>query len=1012
MVAAEEKSALEKHKAYSLDAFAVSGLLAMPALLYYGLITVISFVLGKMFLGIAHRTVMKNASDYPSLMIRIALINTAIAQLVLPLTCVAGGIYAIVTAQAPLLAACAFFLGGATAIAGYPFKKLTEINKFTRAADGFVSPELYSKALYLETMRLKHILKNTYPASFIKAVSEDIYPTESSVLMRRYIMDIAADDLDSSCVPYLEKMKDCEVSNADDRVILRSIIKAARQRAPSGRERLFSIDFIAITGLAGMATAFLSAGLVSVVALAGGVFFIGAISYILWRHFTRLKERFASLHDKVLRVGDVLPDDAAVGAIDSNKIQLIITDLVGKDYRKVEDARQALLKMGEKALPYLKEAQKDKKQMNRVRISDVIEEIEKGVDSAGEIADAQKPGQFGREGQRDDSSGFDKSKEQLRKDFGLDKATMMLGADMMDLLKGWVDIAPDSSRFISDKDVIVKEKMVGDIVLRVYASPKTKNWGVQCWLATDKNRYDVDALFNLRWFDYHQQWAWNSTFMKTSRHPQAELYFDESAGIIHIMLDPVDIEELNELGVSNHARILIESRAQSSKLDQSEGGTEQGKVEAPIHDSQKPDASLANPSLTSPTTSELATITSEAKKKLEKYTSISHIEAFEIVESSVPKEMKALRAALRKVKPLAESEIPADVIAKNIERAQKKYKLSEEQTRILRLALLWPGQGMGEAAAEKKTSAINADPEVARLFEIVEGTVNNERARMITNGNLLRVLVDKHKVIPSAPGEIALHTGMATSEIKERLQTLLGSLDSMPEDSVPADIKGLSNRLKAGLTRLEADSIVASVIAIARRAKYNDQKLIIGLETDWIPGYEEKGSLQRNAINSLVKEIESLGDTLRSLGLDNVIVVHRPANELADVIIKEAERTNTKLSNVVVLGSNTTLESDSFIPLRSTDNDERAFLACVDPSELKRFSDEHTASLEQLNIRIMEMLCLALELAAGKEPPKLPLIASYDKVKRLVVFLPKAEPVDYEKLKDIYKAQAKALQAA
>mgnify|MGYP001563861683 CR=1 FL=1 len=58
------------------------------------------------------------------------------------------------------------------------------------------------------------------------------------------------------------------------------------------------------------------------------------------------------------------------------------------------------------------------------------------------------------------------------------------------------------------------------------------------------------------------------------------------------------------------------------------------------------------------------------------------------------------------------------------------------------------------------------------------------------------------------------------------------------------------------------------------------------------------------------------------------------------------------------------------------------------------------------------MLYMTLELAAGKEPPQLPIIASYDKKMRIVIFLPKADPIDYEALKSNYAAEKAALQAA
>ena len=61
------------------------------------------------------------------------------------------------------------------------------------------------------------------------------------------------------------------------------------------------------------------------------------------------------------------------------------------------------------------------------------------------------------------------------------------------------------------------------------------------------------------------------------------------------------------------------------------------------------------------------------------------------------------------------------------------------------------------------------------------------------------------------------------------------------------------------------------------------------------------------------------------------------------------------------------------------------------------------------------MLSITLELAIGKKPQELsqlPIIKSYDPETRVVIFLPKVEPVKYNDLKKEYEAEAKALEAA
>ncbi len=230
---------------------------------------------------------------------------------------------------------------------------------------------------------------------------------------------------------------------------------------------------------------------------------------------------------------------------------------------------------------------------------------------------------------------------------------------------------------------------------------------------------------------------------------------------------------------------------------------------------------------------------------------------------------------------------------------------------------------------------------------------------------------------------------------------------------LPKGTKTSAAETKKDPAQFEADSVVASIITLARKAKRENQKLIVGLETDdWIPGFKEPHSLQRSAINPLIREIDSIGETLRSIGLNNVEIIHKKSSDLADSLLRAANDTNTKLSNVVVLASKSTIDSSGFDSLRSTGGERRAFLAAIDPTELEKYYSEHSGSVAQLNIKIIEMLSIALELAVGKEPPNLPIVFYYDKINRIIIFMPKAEPIDCERLKAIYHAQKIALQAA
>ncbi|MCX5667272.1 MAG: hypothetical protein NTY34_03045, partial [Candidatus Omnitrophica bacterium] len=186
------------------------------------------------------------------------------------------------------------------------------------------------------------------------------------------------------------------------------------------------------------------------------------------------------------------------------------------------------------------------------------------------------------------------------------------------------------------------------------------------------------------------------------------------------------------------------------------------------------------------------------------------------------------------------------------------------------------------------------------------------------------------------------------------------------------------------------------------------------LETDWIPGYNETGSLQHQAMNPVIQQIESIPDILRSMGLDNVVFVRSNSKEIAASVLKEADKANTKLSNVVILASKGTVASSSFDSLRSTPTEAKAFIAAIDPAELEAFIKDNKDPSIHLDVKILEMLSVALDIAAGKDPPNIPMVKldSYDKALRFIMLIPKAEPKDYGELNRNYYARRTALAAA
>ncbi|MEW6359526.1 MAG: hypothetical protein AB1696_24525 [Planctomycetota bacterium] len=125
------------------------------------------------------------------------------------------------------------------------------------------------------------------------------------------------------------------------------------------------------------------------------------------------------------------------------------------------------------------------------------------------------------------------------------------------------------------------------------------------------------------------------------------------------------------------------------------------------------------------------------------------------------------------------------------------------------------------------------------------------------------------------------------------------------------------------------------------------------------------------------------------------------------------EETKTKLSNVVVLGSDKLIQSKSFDGLRSTSTEKRAFLAGIDGAALPGLFKANEGMKNGVFVDFLELLTLTLEVAAGKEPPKgNPLIKDYNKDLRILFLLPRAEVMDYIKMRELYNSQLTILQAA
>jgi hypothetical protein len=325
----------------------------------------------------------------------------------------------------------------------------------------------------------------------------------------------------------------------------------------------------------------------------------------------------------------------------------------------------------------------------------------------------------------------------------------------------------------------------------------------------------------------------------------------------------------------------------------------------------------------------------------------------------------------------------------------------------------------GKTTGDKDDAAVE-ERLLRPFFELIETTINNRRTRSVDAANVLIDFLgsEKSSVAGGVPDRI--DRDESTAGIMRSMNKVLALVNSRSvffykehwseKTDLPIAVREAATMVYENIDRVEADSIIASIIIMARKARREGTGLILGLETGWIPG-NERGCLQHGAINPLIREIEGLGKVFRAMGLENVIIVHAEGDVLAEEILARAD--NEKLSEVIVLASVDTISSAKFDPIRSSRDNVKAFMAGVDPSALQEYYNSTAESFNrQMAIDIMKMLSMALELAAGNEAPNLPILLEYDRERRTVLFMPRPEPMEYDQLRHFYRMKRLALQAA
>lgn len=277
--------------------------------------------------------------------------------------------------------------------------------------------------------------------------------------------------------------------------------------------------------------------------------------------------------------------------------------------------------------------------------------------------------------------------------------------------------------------------------------------------------------------------------------------------------------------------------------------------------------------------------------------------------------------------------------------------------------------------------------------------------KFISAVNSLTIFLTERGVIKEGEDRLLLEDESAAAEVVNRLLFMISLFNKIDRRNLPIDIIATINLLQEKLNTFIASNIYSAIITLARKAKDENQNLIIGIEMDWVPGYNREDPLTHNIIGHLIFEIRSIEDRLRAMGIDNVKLVYDKKENLADSVLAKAAEMNTMLKNVLVIASRNAVESSVFDRLRSAEGEARAFLTAIDPVQLNEFYITNKFTLRTLDIKITEMLSIALEAMVGKELNNIPMVASFDKVHRVLILVPKAEPHGYQKMRDKYRAE-------
>ncbi|MFH1309353.1 MAG: hypothetical protein ABIH85_01590 [Candidatus Omnitrophota bacterium] len=327
----------------------------------------------------------------------------------------------------------------------------------------------------------------------------------------------------------------------------------------------------------------------------------------------------------------------------------------------------------------------------------------------------------------------------------------------------------------------------------------------------------------------------------------------------------------------------------------------------------------------------------------------------------------------------------------------------------------------------KQPSPEPLQDEVLALYNAANSEVNNIRGCLINKTNAIRKFLKSIDGFTDDLRREALTkkdlSAKIYTEIEKTLETI-GYIKKLEKTvhlqiladkvKVPEKINQHIDYISKHLPELEPESIINSLIALARLKKKHNQNLIVAFETDWIPNKTDQ--TQHDLLFPIFKELlppdgrpnemSRLEKKLHAMKLDNVFFVHSTSKNLAGEIIQKAYKTATEFSNIIVMASQKTIDSSAFNILKSTPEKKKAFIASINTSKTK-YCKEGNYNLIQ-KVLFIKMLSLTIELALGLKSKDLSIISDYDEENRIVFLLPDADFFEYNKLMTDYKAEAQA----